>query len=353
VRSEIAWAVRHVLASPRRLQYLLEGGVPDVAALGAFLLAVVPRASRELREIRSRASGIADSHLRRQALDSIAAKSYHAAGAGVLAAFLPRAQAATYIDIVVPLESIYDYLDNLCDRHPAVPPDAYPVLHGAIADALDPSVPVRDYYAAGPDGDDSGYLRWLVERVRSRIDATDGYRRLLPHFRESARLYAEMQTFTHLPPDDRERACIAWFARRFDARFAALTWDEFACAAGSQFQVYGPLFELLRGRPDAIDAAYAAYFPAISALHVFLDSYIDQAEDRVRNELNFAALRTPVERDRRVALLGALARRGLDRLELPAPHRFVLRIMTLFYLTHPKVYAQGLDAEAQVLLGLV
>ncbi|HEY3676759.1 MAG TPA: DUF2600 family protein [Candidatus Tumulicola sp.] len=353
MRSEIVWAVRHVLASPRRLRFLLAGGASGVAALGAFLASVVPRVSTELREIRERATGIADPLLRRQALDSISAKSYHAAGAAILATFLPAERAKRYVDIVVPLESIYDYLDNLCDRHPAVSAAAYPVLHGAIADALDPGSTIVDYYAAGPAGDDSGYLRWLVERVRSRLDALEGYESLLPHFREAALLYGEMQTFVHLPEGEREAACIQWFARRRDRRFEALTWDEFACAAGSQFQVYGPLFELSRGRADAIDASYAAYFPAISALHVFLDSYIDQAEDRARGDLNFAGLRPPEERDRRVALLGVQARRGLARLVRPAPHRFALRIMALFYLTHPKIYAQGLDAEAQVLLGLI
>lgn len=353
MRSEIAWAVRHVLGSPRRRTYLLAGGIRDVAALSKFLLSIVPRASRELRTIRDRAGTIVDSHLRRQALDSIRAKSYHAAGAGILAAFLPPAQAARYVDVVVPLESIYDYLDNLCDRHPNVPPAAYPVLHGAIADALDPSAPARDYYAAGPSGDDSGYLRWLVDRVRRRLASIDGYERLLPNFREAALLYGEMQTFAHLPPGEREAACKAWFELRFDARFEPLTWDEFACAAGSQLQVYAPLFELLADRPNGLGATYDAYFPAIAALHVFLDSYIDQAEDRAGNDLNFAALRPPEERDRRVAVLGALARRGIERLARPAPHRFTLRIMALFYLTHPKVYAQGLDSEAQVLLGLI
>jgi tetraprenyl-beta-curcumene synthase len=351
VRSEITWAVRHVLASPRRRRFLLAGGVADLAALGAFLVSVVPRVSTELRDIRERAKCIADPLLRRQALDSISAKSYHAAGAAILATFLPAPLAKRYVDIVVPLESIYDYLDNLCDRHPAVPEAAYPVLHGAIADALDPATAVTNYYAAGPSGDDSGYLRWLVERVRDRLRAVVGYERLLPHFREAALLYGEMQTFVHLPPGERETACIAWFERRRDRRFEALTWDEFACAAGSQFQVYGPLFELLRN--GEIEAAYDAYFPPISALHVFFDSYIDQAEDGARGDLNFAALRPPDERDRRVAMLGVQARRGLQRIGHPAPHRFALRIMALFYFTHPKVYAQGLDAEAQVLLGLI
>ena len=38
--------------------------------------------------------------------------------------------------------------------------------------------------------------------------------------------------------------------------------------------------------------------------------------------------------------------------ELPQAyaHETVLRAMTLFYLTHPKVFAQSLDAEAKALL---
>src|SRR5580698_10889640 len=194
-------------------------------------MSVVPRVSKELREIRKRADGIADPLLRRQALDSISAKSYHAAGAAILATFLPPGAVKRYVDIVVPLESIYDYLDNLCDRHPNVPAAAYPVLHGAIADALDPSASPGDYYAAGPGGDDSGYLRWLVDRVRARLAAVDGYERLLPNFREAALLYGEMQTFAHFPPGEREAACETWFELRFDSRFEALTWGEFACAA--------------------------------------------------------------------------------------------------------------------------
>ena len=31
---------------------------------------------------------------------------------------------ARYVEIVAPLETIYDYLDNLCDRHPEVAVEA-------------------------------------------------------------------------------------------------------------------------------------------------------------------------------------------------------------------------------------
>jgi tetraprenyl-beta-curcumene synthase len=130
-----------------------------------------------------------------------------------------------------------------------------------------------------------------------------------------------------------------------------LEWQEFACAAGSQFQVYAPLFEVLAGRPGAIDAAYDAHFPAVAALHVLLDSFIDQAEDREHGELCFAEVYPSPERLReRVGYLAGRAKRGFSALPKPAEHRFVLRVMALFYLTHPKVYAQWLNGQAEALL---
>ncbi|MEO6836465.1 MAG: DUF2600 family protein [Candidatus Tumulicola sp.] len=351
MHDEIAWAVRHVLASPPRLRYLLGEGLSLPMPMLRFLRRIVPQASRELEGIRASALAIPDPRLRAQALGSIQGKAYHVAGGCILATFLPARDARRYVEIVAPLESIYDYLDNLCDRHPDVPIEAYPVLHRAIADALDPGAPLRDYYARGPAGDDGGYLRGLVARTQRSLAQLEGYQALLPAFSEAAALYAEMQTYKHYPPVERERACRAWFERRRDARLAGLEWYEFACAAGSQFQVYAPLFECFAGRTHAISATYAAYFPAVAALHVLLDSYIDQAEDREHRELNFAGLYpTPRRMLERVECLAETARRRFAALPDPAHHRFVLRVMALFYLTHPKVYEQNLEREATSLL---
>jgi tetraprenyl-beta-curcumene synthase len=349
LKDEIGWAVRHVLGSPARLKFLAAEGLGVPIRLLRFLRRIVPLASAQLDAIRKKADAIPDEALRREALSSVDGKAYHVAGACILATFLPDGKAQRYVSIVAPLESIYDYLDNLCDRHPDVAIEAYPILHQAIADALDPSTEPRNYYAMGPAGDDGGYLRWLVTRSQDGIRAIAGYERLLPHFREAAGLYAEMQTYKHYPAGAREAALVAWYERR--GQRLDLEWQEFACAAGSQFQVYAPLYELLAGRSGAIDAAYDAHFPAVAALHVLLDSFIDQAEDREYGELCFAAVYPGPERLReRVGCLAGRAKRGFLALPAPAEHRFVLRVMALFYLTHPKVYAQGLNGQAEALL---
>lgn len=354
MREEIAWAVRHVLASPARLRFLFDDGPSTPANIVSFLRNIVPHARLELDGIRSLARSIPDDALRVEALASIESKAYHVAGGCVLATFLSRTKARAYVEIVAPLESIYDYLDNLCDRHPSVPQAAYPVLHQAIADALDPSATPRDYYALGPSGCDNGYLHRLVTRVQRSLSRIEGHEALLPVFREATQLYAEMQTYKHYPPGDRERACRDWFAARKNDRVADLEWYEFACAAGSQFQVYAPLYEVFAGRADAVEAAYEAHFPAVAALHVLLDSFIDQAEDRDHAELNFAAAYpTPAALRERAGYLAALAGRRFAALPDRRPHAFVLRVMSLFYLTHPKVYAQSLNREAESLLRAV
>ncbi len=307
-------------------------------------------AAKRLREIRERAAQIPDPLLRKEALASVDGKSYHVAGAAILATFLPAELAQQYVDVVAPLETIYDYLDNLCDRHPEVDAAAYPVLHQAIADALDVEAEPRDYYALGPEGDDGGYLRSLVRQTQTALRETPSIALLKPFFAEAAAFYSDMQTFVHLRPGEREIACVEWYERNRDG-FTDLDWHEFACAAGSQFQVYGPLYAAFAGKPEAIEKAYAAYFPYVSALHVLLDSFIDQAEDRHHGELNFAVVYGGAKALReRASFLAASARTAFEAMPNPPHHRYVLRIMTLFYLSHPKIAGQRLDRDARALL---
>ena len=347
---DISFAVQHVLQSPARLRYLLYDGLSVPWQLQKFVRTVVPRAAHELRRIRALAESIPDHLLRDEALASIDGKAYHVAGAAILATFLPEHAARHYIEIVAPLETIYDYLDNLCDRHPDVPTDAYPVLHQAIADALNPTAPLRDYYALGPHGDDGDYLRLLVARTQRSLRRLADHELLLPAFAEAAAFYGEMQTYKHYPPRERERACVEWYDRNRD-RFAQLNWHEFICAAGSNLQVFAPLYAVFAGKRNAIDRCYDAYFPAVSAIHILLDSFIDQAEDCEYGELNFASVYGGDRALReRAAFLASLAEEGFSKLDDAANHRFVLRVMSLFYLTHPKVYAQRLDGQAQQLL---
>jgi tetraprenyl-beta-curcumene synthase len=352
VRRDVRTTVTTIFSRPSRLRRLIALGPPGWWRTARFLTRVIPQASRRLLAIRAEAERIPDPLLREQALSSIDQKAYHVQGGCILATFLPRESARTFIEIVTPLETIYDYLDNLCDRLGEVDPAAYPVLHEALLDAVDPNRACADYYRAGPFRDDGGYLRRLVERARSGIAALSRYDRVAPFVHESVRFYADLQAFKHLPSPRREQQCEAWFARQ-DARFAGLTWWEFAAAAGSSLPVFAMIDAALRPEMEApeIAATYGAYFPSMSALHILLDYFIDQAEDREHAELNFIesypSLESAVDGMRRL-VRETIAR--LRPLRDGGRHAFVLQAMCTFYLTHRKVFDQRLDWESRAVL---
>lgn len=353
LRNEIRSAINRVLLSPQRLRFLAGGGLDDALELRRFLVGVVPLARAALRRLESLAERVPDHELRAQAQFGLRAKAYHVAGACILATLLPPGAREHYVEIVAPLEAIYDFLDGLCDRHPLTTPQAFRHLHLALSDALDPAGSLHDYYQFGPPGDDGDYLISLVRRVRRALSRLADYEYLLPYFAEAARLYTDTQTFKHLPQAVRKDEFVQWHARE-RGRIADLQWWELGAAAGSQFQVYGPLYAAFCSDFDHVDATYNAYFPSFSALHVLLDSFIDQQEDREHGELNWIDCYSSFDAFReRAGQLAARACTGFAALNMPRAHTFALRIMTLFYLTHPKVYAQSLGQEAIALLETV
>lgn len=349
---DIPAAIARVLTSRLRVRKLIALGPSGLVAMAKFLTVIVPKASKQLSIIEARARLIPDDRLRRAAVDSIRNKAYHVQGGCILASFLPGSIADRYIRLIAPLESIYDYLDTVCDRHPNVEPRAYPVLHQALFDALDPERAPQDYYYAGPDGDDGGYLNWLVAQSRKELRILPGLENMKELLRESAALYTDLQTFKHYPSPKREAACRAWYERN-RSDFSEYTWWEFASACGSQLQVYILFFIALGDEAGgcSLRQAYDAYFPALAAIHVLLDSFIDQREDREHNELSLINCYDDAATmlDRMKTLKNCCDER-FAQMQDPARNRFVLQVMSLFYLTHPKVFAQGLNKQSQALL---
>jgi tetraprenyl-beta-curcumene synthase len=352
LRRDVRRTLAIVFRRPTRLRRLISLGPRGWLATARFVGDVIPRASRELAAIRARAEAIPDPALREQALASIDGKAYHVQGGAILATFLHGKIAARYIAIVAAVETIYDYLDNLCDRLPGVSQRAYATLHVSLLDALDDRRVTADYYADGPPGDDGGYLRGLVESARSGLRRLPHYPAVRERLVEVARYYAELQVLKHGPAGTREAACNAWYGRNRE-RFPGLAWWEFAAACGSSLPVFA-LIELAAREhlsEGEVDATLGAYFPGLSAVHILLDYFIDQAEDREHGELNFVACYAT--RAEAVSGLGRLVRNSLARVRTLAGatrHGFLMQAMCVFYLTHPKVFEQRLDRESATLL---
>jgi tetraprenyl-beta-curcumene synthase len=208
-----------------------------------------------------------------------------------------------------------------------------------------------DYYRDGPARDDGGYLLSLVGRSRAALSRLPSLAAVQDRIAEAAAFYVELQTLKHLP-QGREEACRRWH-ERCGARFAALTWWEFAAACGSSLPVFAMLFMASQRAPRAADvgATYHAYFPHLSAVHILLDYFIDQAEDREHHELNFVACYPAKDEaiERMRSLIAGAAQR-LGAIAHADYHLFLLNAMCLFYLTHEKVFEQDLDAEGVRLL---
>jgi len=352
LRRDVRRTLRVVFSRPSRLRRLIALGPRGWLATARFLTAVIPRAGRELALIRTRAQAIPDAALREQALASIDGKAYHVQGGCILATFMRGETARRYIAIVAALETIYDYLDNLCDRLPGVSQAAFATLHASLIDALDDRRTPADYYRDGPPGDDGGYLRSLVGAARDGLRALPNYHAVRDRLVEVAQYYADLQVLKHGPAGVRERACDAWYARNRE-RFPGLAWWEFAAACGSSLPVFALIALASRERLDRaeIDATVTAYFPGVSAIHILLDYFIDQAEDREHGELNFVACyASPAEAVARLRRLVTTTLARVRTLAGAAHHRFLVEAMCVFYLTHPKVFEQRLDRESDALL---
>lgn len=292
---------------------------------------------------------------------------------------------------------------------------AFMHLHEAMLCALDPERAVCDYYSLycdlvpGEDGsclmpvsgprrrpiDDGGYLDGLVQASRSALGDLSGYSAAKPLVLKLARLYSELQSIKHLSPGIRDKLMLSWFDARLaealypdrsltqwpvswrlagqpsrDVPFqltpfqdtpsqsmssqGSLTWWEFGAAAGSTLGMFSLVCS--SGRADFTDkeaySIYRAYFPQITALHILLDYFIDQEEDRAGGDLNFVTYYGSHEKA--LPALCTFARRSLESagdLQVnPHLHRAVVRGLLAMYLSDPKIRKQGSAKLAKKLL---
>lgn len=306
-----------------------------------------------LRGWKARAQTIPDRELRQQALNSLHFKRFHCEG-GAVFALLDGAPRASVLRYIIALQTISDYLDNLCDRAPGAGGEDFRQLHAAMGDSVQPSAaagggPV-DYYRLHPQRDDGGYLRALVAACRAEVATLPAVSRasFTPHATELMGQYADLQRLKHLP-DAREAAVRQWAEPLALCTAPRLDWWEMAAATGSTLGVFALFACAAGGEMDtqmALDFR-RAYFPWVTGLHILLDYWIDREEDLRGGDMNFTRwYRTPAAAARRFCAFGRQAAAAVAGLPDPAFHRLVVQGLPALYLTDPKVRAQGLQREA-------
>jgi len=337
----------------------------EIATALAYVSRILPQADRQLERWRTHAERISCPQLREQALASISRKRFHVLGGSVYGLYMlrkGRQYRPQVLRAIASIQTISDYLDNLCDRAGVLDERGFRQLHYAMLDALDPDssgLPHQTdaavdasakYYLHYPYSKDGGYLAELVRTCRDSLASLPGYQSVKAHALRLARLYCDLQSLKHLDPEERRERLREW-AERESASYS-VEWWEFAAATGSTLGLF-LLFALAAdgGADDRTIRHYLdAYFPWICGLHILLDYLIDLEEDRTHGDFNFVAC-YPDRQTRRLRL-ELFVRESISRAQCLPRRRFhllVIRGLLALYLSDPKVKATGLDEEARVL----
>jgi tetraprenyl-beta-curcumene synthase len=260
-----------------------------ISLMWAMYRDVLPQVKRGLDDLRARAERIPDEELRQHALASLSTKAFHCQGGCAYALLAPNSR-DILIPLIISLQTISDYLDNLCDRSISLDGDDFRLLHQAMVDAVEPEAGLHDYYALRGHLDDGGYLAHLVRTCQSSLRQLPNYHMLADRVLELVRLYSDLQVYKHIAPARREAALQAWWSHA-GAAYPQLAWQEFAAATGSTLGMFG-LFALAAQAnltSGEVEAFYTAYFPYVQGLHILLDYVVDQAEDEQGGDLNFCS----------------------------------------------------------------
>jgi tetraprenyl-beta-curcumene synthase len=288
---------------------------------------------------------IPDAPIRDDALSSIDRKRGHADGAALFW-ILPRRRDTHLLRLLVRYQIIWDFLDCLNERAASEGTVNGRQLHLALVEALDPAVPMSDYYRYHPWCDDGGYLRALVQSCRDACAVLPSYGRLRPLVVREARRARVLALNHDADPAARDGALRRWAAEQF-ADEQTLSWFELSSAASASLTIHA--FLALAAEPACTDTdvrrTCAAYFPWISGAATMLDSFVDQLEDEANGDHRYVAHypSKEVARDR----LGGLVRRSIveaRQLRNGRRHEVIAACMVAMYLS--KDSARGEDMRA-------
>lgn len=329
----------------------MPAAIEGISLITRYLLRVFPQVERELAALFHRAASIPDERLRKQALDSMKKKKFHCLGGSFYSLYTPGCS-RMLVAFIVALQTICDYLDNLCDRVEGADEAGMRMLHRAMLSAVDDRKPFHNWYCCYPWQNDGGYLDYLVMQCRRVLFSLPGYNDVRDDLRRLVQLYSDLQVYKHLDCRLRQEYLIRW-AHNCSCREKGVAWWEFSAACGSTLAVFvltaraaaGPV-----GR-DEISQLLECYFPWLCGLHILLDYFIDIYEDRRHNDLNFVSFygdAAAVEKGLRRFFREACER--IEKLPHFSFHRTVTAGLPALYLSDPKAASPACRRIARRLL---
>ncbi len=324
--------------SVRQLRALLAGATRE---LSWGLRAV----AREIRRWQTRALTIPDAPLREDALNALQRKRTHIVGAALFST-LPRRRDVRLLRLLVDYEIILEFLDNVHERAADLANGRQ--LHRALAEALDPSAAISEYYSHHPWKNDGGYLRALVESCREgclSLPFYAGVRELVLH---GAGRCGGAQSLNHeADPLWCRTALRDWAAAEFPGE-QETSWWELTAAASSSVGVHALLACATCSGADDYAQVDAAYVPWICAVSTMLDSYVDQITDTAEDQHSYLAYYPSSEIA--VARMDELIRRSAheaSRLRDGQRHAVIVACMVAMYLSDDSLRTSARHAEAK------
>jgi tetraprenyl-beta-curcumene synthase len=313
---------------------------------------VFPQVHSELCHWRARARQIRDPALRRSALLTLRVERGNYEGAAAYATLVAPVHRASVVRAIVAFQTAYDYVDTLSEQPSENPIANGRQLHQALLSALDLATTQPDYYQHHLGGHDSGYIANLVQSCRDALRALPSYGAVAgPALRAAANIVA-YQSLNHERADERPRGLARWGAA-VSPPGSGLRWWEGAAGGASSMTVFALIAAAARPTlsADETKATEDAYFPWISALHVLLDSLVDQAKDLEHGHHNLIEhYSSPTETAQRLGWIAGRALHAAETLPDGALHALILSAMTCYYLSSPASSTPGARPATQRVL---
>lgn len=323
----------------------------QIRLLTCYILSVLPRVGRLLKQWAVVARRCPEQELRLQALASLENKAFHCQGGAVFTLDGLRCNKGL-LQLITAYQTLCDYLDNLCDRAGQTDGSAFRQLHRSLTDALDINCQLSDYYRHFSLKTDGGYIDKLVACCREQVVLLPSYHMVKDDVLRLTGWYCELQVRKHLSWDIREKELHDWIGRLLP-QFPGLLWNELAAATGSTLAIFALLKLAAREHlsRDSIDKTLRAYFPWICSLHIMLDYFVDQQEDQVGEDLNFTFYYgSELEMMSRLKVCIREARRCAADLPDAIFDLTVVEGLLAMYLSDKKIKQQGLQPQARELI---
>ncbi len=318
-------------------------------------LQVRPQVHEQLQHWIAEARKIPSPELQKQALASIASKTFHCEGGSVYG-LLAGDRYREAIRFIVAYQTISDYLDNLCDRSTSLDPDDFRLLHTSMHHALTPGAKLDEYYRFRDERDDGGYLAHLVIACQDVLADLPAYELIAPHVHELAHYYCALQVYKHVRQEERLPLMQTWFDEE-KKTLPPMAWYEFSASSGSTLGIFCLVAHACQEDCTAslVRNTKDAHFPWVQGLHILLDYLIDQDEDRRGGDLNFCSYYPSYpEMLARLTHFYREANSSVSTLPYARFHRLINKGLLGIYCADKKVYRQKevrTAARRLVLLG--